>query len=586
VDSAHRTGRMTGAEAIIRCLEAEGVTDVFGLPGGAILPLYDAWAACEHSIRHYLVRHEQGAGHMAQGYARATGKVGVAIATSGPGATNLVTPIADAYLDSTPIVCITGQVPTHLIGTDAFQEADIQGITMPIVKHSWLVDRAEDIPRVFKEAFHIARTGRPGPVLIDVPKDLQLAEFEFSYPRQVDIPGYKPSKHGHPKQIITAAEAILAAERPTFYLGGGTVNSNVAQSELIRVAEAVQMPVVTTLQAKGAFPDSHPLCIGLPGMHGSKAANWAMNRCDLLIACGARFDDRVTGKLDLFAPGAKVIHMDVDPAEIDKNRAAQIPIVGSLELVVPKLAEALESRANGGPPKAAEWLETVRGWKREHPFRYRNTPPLKPEYVIERLRDLTAGQDVIWTTGVGQHQMWAAQYLQIDLPRRFLTSGGAGTMGFGVPAAIGAKVGRPDAVVINIDGDGCFQMTMQELATAKMYGIAAIHVVVNNGWLGMVRQWQELFHQERYSETLLEYDLPDYVKLAEAFGIPGFRCETVDEVDAAITQALECGAPCVIDARVDHEEKVYPMVPAGGASSEMIDVEWAEDDNAWVEEGV
>ncbi len=577
---------MTGAEAIIRSLEAEGVTDVFGLPGGAILPLYDAWASCEHTIRHYLVRHEQGAGHMAQGYARATGRVGVAIATSGPGATNLVTPIADAYLDSTPIVCITGQVPTHLIGTDAFQEADIQGITMPIVKHSWLVDDVNDIPRVMKEAFHIARTGRPGPVLVDVPKDLQLAELDFTYPRQVDIPGYKPSKHGHPRQVITAAEAILAAERPTFYVGGGAVSSDVAQEDLIRVAAAAQMPVVTTLQAKGAFPDSHPLCVGLPGMHGSKAANWAMNRCDLLVACGARFDDRVTGRLDAFAPGAKVIHMDVDPAEIGKNREAQIPIVGSLEHVIPKLAEALESRTNGGPPNAAEWLATVQGWRRDHPFRYRNSLPLKPEYVIERLRDLTRDRDVIWATGVGQHQMWAAQYLQIEKPRRWLTSGGAGTMGFGVPAAIGAKVGRPDAVVINIDGDGCFQMTMQELATARMYGIAAIHVVVNNGWLGMVRQWQELFHGERFSETLFETDLPDYVKLAEAFGVAGFRCETPDEVDAAITAALECGGPCVIDARVDHEEKVYPMVPAGGASAEMIDVEWAEDDNAWVEEGV
>jgi acetolactate synthase-1/2/3 large subunit len=577
---------MTGAEAIIRSLEAEGVTDVFGLPGGAILPLYDAWAACDHTIRHYLVRHEQGAGHMAQGYARATGRVGVAIATSGPGATNLVTPIADAYLDSTPIVCITGQVPTHLIGTDAFQEADIQGITMPIVKHSWLVDDVNDIPRVMKEAFHIARTGRPGPVLVDVPKDLQLAELDFTYPRQVDIPGYKPSKHGHPRQVITAAEAILAAERPTLYVGGGAVSSNVPQEDLIRVAAAAQMPVVTTLQAKGAFPDSHPLCVGLPGMHGSKAANWAMNRCDLLIACGARFDDRVTGRLDVFAPGAKVIHMDVDPAEIGKNREAQIPIVGSLEHVIPKLAEALESRTNGGPPRAAEWLATVQGWRRENPFRYRNTPPLKPEFVIERLRELTRGRDVIWATGVGQHQMWAAQYLEIDRPRRWLTSGGAGTMGFGVPAAIGAKVGRPDAVVINIDGDGCFQMTMQELATAKMYGIAAIHVVVNNGWLGMVRQWQELFHGERFSETLLEVDLPDYVKLAEAFGVAGFRCETADDVDAAITAALECGGPCVIDARVDHEEKVYPMVPAGAGSADMIDVEWAEDDNAWVEEGV
>ena len=439
---------------------------------------------------------------------------------------------------------------------------------------------------MFKEAFHIARTGRPGPVLVDIPKDLQLTEFEFSYPKQVDIPGYKPSKHGHPKQVITAAEAILAAERPTLYVGGGAVTSGLDPADLIRVAQAAQIPVVTTLQAKGAFPDSHPLCIGLPGMHGSKAANWAMNRCDLLIACGARFDDRVTGKLDVFAPGARVIHMDVDPAEIGKNRAADIPIVGSLEHVIPKLAEALESRSNGGPPKAADWLETVQGWQRDNPFRYRNTPPLKPEFVIERLRELTRGQDVVWTTGVGQHQMWAAQYLEIDKPRRWLTSGGAGTMGFGVPAAIGAKVGRPDAIVINIDGDGCFQMTMQELATAKMYGIAAIHVVVNNGWLGMVRQWQELFHGERFSETLLEVDLPDYVKLAESFGIAAFRCETTDEVDAAITAALECGGPCVIDARVDHEEKVYPMVPAGASSADMIDVEWAEDDNAWVEEGV
>jgi acetolactate synthase-1/2/3 large subunit len=578
--------RITGAEAIIRCLEAEGVTDVFGLPGGAILPLYDAWAHFEHGIRHYLSRHEQGAGHMAQGYARATGKVGVAIATSGPGATNLVTPIADAYLDSTPIVCITGQVPTHLIGTDAFQEADIQGITMPIVKHSWLVKDVRDIPRVMKEAFHIARSGRPGPVLVDIPKDIQLASFDFEYPKQVDIPGYKPSKHGHPRQVISAAEAILAAERPVFYVGGGAVSANVDPADLIRVAEAVQMPVITTLMAKGVFPDSHPLCIGLPGMHGSKAANWAMNRADLLIACGSRFDDRVTGRLDVFAPGAKVIHMDVDPAEIDKNRHAEIPIVGSLELIMPKLAEALSSRMNGGRPKAAEWLDTVRGWKSENPFRYRNTEPLKPEFVIERLRDLTADRDVIWATGVGQHQMWAAQYLQIDQPRRWLTSGGLGTMGYGVPAAIGAKVGRPEATVINIDGDGCFQMTMQELATARMYGIGAIHVVVNNGWLGMVRQWQELFHDERFSETDLSVDMPDYVKLAESFGIAAFRCETVDEVDEAIIGALECGGPAVIDARVDREEKVYPMVPAGAPSAEMLDVEWAEDDNQWVEEGV
>jgi acetolactate synthase I/II/III large subunit len=578
--------QMTGAEAIIRCLEAEGVTDVFGLPGGAILPLYDAWANVEHSVRHYLVRHEQGAGHMAQGYARATGQVGVAIATSGPGATNLVTPIADAYLDSTPIVCITGQVPTHLIGTDAFQEADIQGITMPVVKHSWLVSDVRDLPQTFREAFHIARTGRPGPVLIDVPKDVQLASFEFSYPRQVDIPGYRPSKHGHPRQVITAAEAIVAAERPVLYVGGGAVSAGVDPADLLRVAEAVQMPVVTTLMAKGVVPDSHPLCLGLPGMHGSKAANWALNRCDLLVACGARFDDRVTGKLDTFAPGAKVVHMDVDPAEIDKNRHAEIPIVGSLEHVVPKLAEALESRASGPAASALEWVETIRGWQAEHPFRYRRGEPLKPEYVIERLRDLTEGQDVIWTTGVGQHQMWAAQYLRVDRPRRFITSGGLGTMGFGVPAAIGAKVGRPDATVINIDGDGCFQMTMQELATARMYGIGAIHVVINNGWLGMVRQWQELFHNERFSETNLNAELPDYVKLAESFGIAAFRCQTEAEVDAAILGALAAGGPAVIDARVDHEEKVYPMVPAGASSADMLDLEWAEEDNAWVEEGV
>jgi acetolactate synthase-1/2/3 large subunit len=346
------------------------------------------------------------------------------------------------------------------------------------------------------------------------------------------------------------------------------------------------MPVVTTLMAKGVFPDSHPLCLGLPGMHGSKAANWALNRADLLIACGSRFDDRVTGKLESFAPGAKVIHIDVDPAEIDKNRAAQVPIVGSIELVIPKLADAVESRGNGGPPRAAAWLEEVRGWSREFPFKYRKAGTLKPEYVIERLRDLTAGEDVIWTTGVGQHQMWAAQYLQIDHPRRWITSGGLGTMGFGVPAAIGAKVACPDAIVINVDGDGCFQMTMQELATARMYGIGAIHVVINNGWLGMVRQWQELFHSERFSETNLTVDLPDYVRLAESFGVSAFRCESEEEVDDAIRAALACGGPAVIDARVDREEKVYPMVPAGGSATDIIDVEWAEEDNQWVEEGV
>ena len=570
---ARRTGVMTGAEAVIRSLEAEGVDICWGIPGGAILPLYDAWARVEHTVRHILVRHEQGAGHMAQGYARATGKVGVCMGTSGPGATNLVTPVADAFLDSTPLVVITGQVPTHLIGSDAFQEADTTGIFMPITKHSYLVTDAADIPRVMKEAFHIARTGRPGPVLVDIPKDIANASLDFVYPDAVDLPGYKPTRTGHPLQIQAAAEAIAKSRRPVLYVGGGVLNAH-ATDQLAEFAEVVSIPVVTTLMAKGAFPDSHPLCVGLPGMHGSKFANWAMNRTDLLVTIGARFDDRVTGKLEAFAPGARVIHMDIDPAEISKNRHADIPIVGELGQVLPALTKAyLELRAQDRIASKREWKDQVEEWRFKHPFRYRRVGPLKTQYVMERFRDLLADRDVIWTTGVGQHQMWAAQWLKVEQPRHFITSGGLGTMGFGVPAAIGAQMAFPDKIVVNIDGDGCFQMTMQELATARMYGIAAIHVVVNNGWLGMVRQWQELFHGERYSETLFDANLPDYVKLAEAFGLPGFRCETLEEVDAAIAAALECGTACVIDARVDHEEKVYPMVPAGGSSAEMIDVE-------------
>jgi acetolactate synthase-1/2/3 large subunit len=578
-----KTGQMTGAEAVIRCLEAEGVDICWGIPGGAILPLYDAWARVEHSVRHILVRHEQGAGHMAQGYARATGKVGVCIGTSGPGATNLVTPVADAFLDSTPLVVITGQVPTHLIGSDAFQEADTTGIFMPIVKHSYLVTDVRDIPRIFREAFHIASTGRPGPVLVDIPKDIANESFDFHYPETVELAGYKPTRTGHPLQIEAAAEAIAKSRRPVLYVGGGVLNAH-ATEELAVFAEAVQVPVVTTLMAKGAFPDSHPLCVGLPGMHGSKFANWTLNKADLLVTIGARFDDRVTGKLDTFAPGAKIIHIDIDPAEISKNRHADVPIVGQLKQVLPALTAAyLDLRAEDRIASKREWKDQVAEWKFKHPFRYRRSGQLKTQYVMERFRDLLADRDVIYTTGVGQHQMWAAQWLKIEKPRHFITSGGLGTMGFGVPAAIGAQMAYPEKVVVNIDGDGCFQMTMQELATAVQHDVPAIHAILNNGWLGMVRQWQQLFHGERFSETLLKPDLPDYVKLAEAFGALGLRAETEEEVDAVIMQAVESRRPCVIDFRVDHEEKVYPMVPSGGSSADMIDEPW---DNEWVEDGV
>ena len=578
--------RLTGAEAVIRSLETCGVEICFGIPGGAILPIYDALASTGTKIKHVLVRHEQGAGHMAQGYARATGRVGVAMATSGPGATNLVTPVADAFLDSTPLVIVTGQVQTHLIGTDAFQEADTTGIFMPIVKHSYLVTKAEDIPRVFMEAFHLASTGRPGPVLIDIPKDVANTEFTFRWPKAIDLPGYRPTGKGHPLQIQEAALAIARAKKPVLYVGGGIVNAG-AEAELRALAEETRIPVVTTLLAKGAFPDSHQLSLQMPGMHGSKFANWALHRSDLLITVGARFDDRVTGKLDAFAPGAKVIHMDIDPAEISKNRTADIPIVGELREVLPQLTKAIAKlRESDSIMNHRAWLEQVEEWKFKYPYRYRRAGALKPEYVIERLRDLLADRDTIWTTGVGQHQMFAAQWLRIDGTRRFITSGGLGTMGFGFPAALGAKLGRPDATVVCIDGDGCFQMTAQELATAVVYDIPVIVAVMNNGWLGMVRQWQELFHDERYSQTHLNAQIPDYVKLAEAFGAVGFRAENEAEVDVAIQAALASGKPAVIDFRIDHEEKVYPMVPAGAASADMIDATWIEDDNSWVEEGV
>jgi acetolactate synthase-1/2/3 large subunit len=579
-----RKERMLGSEAIIRALEAEGVEICWGIPGGAILPLYDAFMAIDHSIEHVLVRHEQGAGHMAQGYARATGKVGVCIATSGPGATNLVTPIADAFLDSTPIVAITGQVPTHLIGTDAFQEADITGIVMPIVKHSFLVQRAEDIPKAIHEAFHIASTGRPGPVLVDIPKDLQLTEIDFAYTDEVDLIGYNSTFPEQLEGIEAAAELIARSRKPVLYVGGGIINGE-ACDDLILLAEALQIPVTTTLLAKGAFPDSHPLSVQMPGMHGSKYANWTIHRSDLLITVGARFDDRVTGKLDAFAPGAKIIHFDIDPAEVSKNRHADVALVGELRTTLPALRNAVTARADNAAraEHQSEWLRDVQGWRRDNPFRYKKGAKLKPEYVIEAFDKALKGKDTIWVTGVGQHQMWAAQYLSIDGPRRWLTSGGLGTMGFGVPAAIGAQQGCPDAYVVNFDGDGCFQMTMQELATARCYDVPAIHAVMNNGWLGMVRQWQELFHGERYSETNLFGTIPDFVLLAEAYGCLALRAETEAEVDAVIAEAIAARRPTVIDFRVDEEEKVYPMVPAGAASHEMIDEVW---ENEWVEEGV
>ena len=563
--------RMLGSDAILRSLEAEGVDVAFGIPGGAILPTYDAFARGS-KVRHVLARHEQGAGHMAEGYARASGRVGVAIATSGPGVTNLTTPIADAWMDSTPLVCITGQVRSSLIGTDAFQETDATGITLPIVKHSWLVQDVEELPHVIKAAFHVARSGRPGPVLVDVAKDVQETEFDFSYPDEVDLPGWRPPKNVHPRQIAEAAKAIVAAQKPILYVGGGAINAN-ACTELLELAEAGGIPVVTTLMAKGAFPDSHPLALGAPGMHGSKWANWALNKADLLIAVGSRFDDRVTGKLSAFAAGAKVIHFDIDPAEIGKLRQADIPVVGPLRRALDELTEELRRVTPPGHLGPAAWRRQVEEWRAAYPYRYDPGGDfLKPQAVIEALRDLTEGRDdVVWTTGVGQHQMWAMQYLVCDQPRTFITSGGLGTMGYGVPAAIGAKAARPDAQVVCVDGDGCFQMTCQELATSALEGLPITVVIVNNGWLGMVRQWQEMFYDSRFAETHLTHQVPDYAQLAEAYGCAGFTLSTEDELESVLDEALNCGRTAVVDARCDPEEKCFPMIPAGAAATDCIE---------------
>ena len=570
--------RMTGADAILRSLEAEGVEVMFGIPGGAILPLYDAIARGT-TVRHVLARHEQGAGHMAEGYARASGRVGVALATSGPGATNLVTPIADAWMDSTPLVCITGQVRRHLIGTDAFQECDITGITIPIVKHSWLVQDVDELPHILKGAFHVAQTGRSGPVLVDVPRDVQEAELDFSYPDEVNLPGWKPPRRGHPRQIAAAAEAVAAAERPILYVGGGTLNAH-ATDELRAVAEAARIPVVTTLMAKSAFPESHELFAGHPGMHGPKWSNWALNKADVIVACGSRFDDRVTGKVSAFAPGATVVHLDVDAAEISKIRHADVPVVGPLKPVLAELAELLAKQTK--PGRTDGWLAQIAEWREQFPLRYgEGGDMLKPQKVLEALQALTAGRDdVVWTTGVGQHQMWAMQYLECDRPRTFITSGGLGTMGYGIPAAVGAKAARPDATVVCVDGDGCFQMTQQELATAVLEQLPIVVVIVNNGYLGMVRQWQDMFFEERFSQIHLTHQLPDYAALARAYGALGLTVDSEEQLEEALAEALASGRTAVVDCRVDPREHCFPMIPAGAAALDVLEYDPDHDSEA------
>jgi len=561
--------KLTGAQALIKSLEMEGVDVMFGLPGGCILPAYDP--ILDSTIRHILVRHEQGAGHMAEGYAHVTGRPGVAMVTSGPAATNLVTPLCDAYMDSIPMVAITGQVPRPAIGTDAFQECDTVGITRPVTKHNELVMDPDDIPRLVREAFHIATTGRPGPVLLDVPKDVLQAEVEWYWPDGVDLPGYRPTLKGHPRMIKEAANLITSARRPVLYVGGGILKARAAEA-LRALADLTGIPVVTTLMARGAFPDSHPLCLGMPGMHGNFTAVTSMQHADLLIALGARFDDRVTGRVGTFAPDARIIHIDVDPAELGKVRRPDVPIVGDCRQVVEELVEAIKALDT---PQAdrTEWMATLRRWQEEYPLTY-ETPedggPLKPQMVIEALRDASP-PDTIVASGVGQHQMWASQYWRFDHPYTWVNSGGLGTMGFCVPAAIGAKVGRPDRVVWAIDGDGCFQMTAQELVTASSERIPVKVAILNNAYLGMVRQWQEMFYDERYSEVYLSPDLPDYVKWAEAMGCVGFRVETPEDVAPTIEKANQVDdRPVVVEFRTDSSEKVFPMVPAGASNDDVI----------------
>ncbi|GLU46654.1 acetolactate synthase [Nocardiopsis ansamitocini] len=567
------TEQMTGAQSLIRSLEQVGVDVVFGIPGGAILPAYDPLYDSE-KVRHILMRHEQGAGHAAQGYAYATGRPGVCMATSGPGATNLVTPLADAHMDSVPMVAITGQVAAPSIGTDAFQEADICGITMPITKHNFLVRDAADISRTIAEAFHIASTGRPGPVLVDIAKNALQADTRFEWPQRLDLPGYRPVTKPHGKQVREAARMIAEAKRPVLYVGGGVLKARAAQ-ELRVLAEITGLPVVTTLMALGAFPATHPQNVGMPGMHGKVSAVGALQRADLIIALGARFDDRVTGKLDSFAPGAKIVHADIDPAEISKNRHADVPIVGDCREVIADLVVAVRNdQAAGRQGDYAAWWDQLNRLRESYPLGYEDPGDgsLAPQHVIKRLGEIV-GPDAAYAAGVGQHQMWAAQFINYEKPGSFLNSGGAGTMGFGVPAALGAKVGNPGQTVWAIDGDGCFQMTNQELATCAVENIPIKVAVINNGNLGMVRQWQTLFYEGRYSNTNLQTSpsaeskkvrIPDFVRLAEAYGCVGLRCERVEDVDATIEKAMAIDdAPVVVDFTVNHDSMVWPMVAAG-----------------------
>ncbi|PIZ37977.1 biosynthetic-type acetolactate synthase large subunit, partial [Candidatus Aquicultor secundus] len=555
------------AEALIKSLEMEGVDVLFGYPGGVVLPIYDALFDCK-TIRHVLVRHEQCAGHAADAYARATGKVGVCLVTSGPGATNLVTGLANAWMDSTPMVAITGQVATNVLGTDAFQEADITGITLPITKHSYLVKDVSQLPTIIREAFQLAKSGRPGPVLIDMPVDMSKAEIDFKYPEDLTIPGYKPTYKGHAKQIKEAAKLLAGAHKPIIYAGGGITHSE-AWDELRKLAETVQIPVTTTLMGKGVFPDDHDLSLRMLGMHGTRYANYAIMDSDVILAIGVRFDDRVTGKVSTFAPHATIIHVDIDPAEISKNVRVDVPIVGDAKTVLKDLVTAVQKIEQPHGDKT-KWHELIARWKEAYPLHYHQNGVIRPEYVVDTINKVTKGRETIITTGVGQNQMWAAQFYSANTPRGFITSGGLGTMGFGLPAAVGAQVGKPDSVVIDIDGDGSIQMVSQELATVAANKLPIIIAILNNRFLGMVRQWQELFYDHRYSSVDLDVGTPDFVKLAEAYGIKGVRVEKIEDVEPTLKEAIEARKPILIDFMVAREENVYPMVAPGASIDEML----------------
>ena len=564
------SAKITGAQSLVKSLESAGVDVMFGIPGGAILPAYDP--IFDSSIRHILVRHEQGAGHAATGYAQATGRVGVCIATSGPGATNLVTPLADAQMDSVPIVAITGQVAAAAIGTDAFQEADIRGITMPVTKHNFLITDPRDIPRAIAEAFHIAGTGRPGSVLVDIAKDALINLVDYEWPTSLSLPGYNPIMDPTPESVRDAAALIAESKSPVLYVGGGMIKSN-ASAELMKLAELTGAPVVTTLMALGSFPDSHPQHLGMPGMHGTVAAVTALQKADLLITLGARFDDRVTGKLSSFAPNAKIIHADIDPAEIGKNRIVDVALVGDLKATINALLPALQAKFKNSKPDLTAWWALCNSWRNKYPLGFDEPTDgsVSPQYVIQRLGQIV-GPDAIYVAGVGQHQMWSSQFVQYEKPRTWINSGGLGTMGFAVPAAMGAKVGAPDTVVWAIDGDGCFQMTNQELVTCALNNIPIKFAIINNESLGMVRQWQTLFYNQRYSNTDLHSKrIPDFAKLAEAMGCVGLRCESKEDVDRVINEAMAINdRPVVVDFSVHRDAMVWPMVAAGTSNDDIV----------------